>query len=303
MLTLTKAKIDHMDKFKQKLRKQFNRAINFFSQGPDSRDELIELLRESEQRQLLDHDALIMIEGAIHVSELRVRDVMVPRVQMIVIKEDAEPEDILSTVIESGHSRFPVIGDTTDEIIGILLAKDLLNYFANPDGEFDIKDLMRTTVYIPESKRLNVLLREFRTSRNHMAIVIDEYSGVAGLITIEDVIEEIVGEIEDEHDYDEDEENIKPHGKDRYTVKALTSIDEFNQYFNVAIVDEDKDTIGGLIITAFGHLPKRGEMVDFEGFNIKVLRADKRRVHLLLFTQLKQQKVAEHLAEDSSNPE
>lgn len=267
-------------------KKWVDRFVNFFRHEPADRNALIEILRKSEHRNLIDPDALLMIEGALHVSEIQVRDVMVPRVQMIVIKDDAEPEDILSTVVESGHSRFPVIGDTTDEIIGVLMAKDLLNYFANSDDEFDIKDLMRHAVFIPESKRLNVLLREFRTNRNHMAIVIDEYSGVAGLITIEDVIEEIVGEIEDEHDYDEDEENIKPHDNDRFTVKAMTPIDEINEYFNVSISDEEYDTIGGLIINAFGHLPKRGETVDYEGFNIKVLRADKRRVHLLLFSRL-----------------
>ena len=280
-----------MEKLKEFLQKRLKRITRLLAIVPENRDDLIELLRQSEQQQLLDHDALIMIEGAIHVSELQVRDVMIPRVQMIVIKEDAEPEDILSTVIESGHSRFPVIGNTTDEIIGILLAKDLLSYFSNPDGHFNIKDLMRKTVYIPESKRLNVLLREFRTSRNHMAIVIDEYSGVAGLITIEDVIEEIVGEIEDEHDYEEDEENIKPHGNGRHTVRALTTINEFNRYFHGDISDEEHDTIGGLIITAFGHLPKRGETVDFEGFNIKVIRADKRRVQLLLFTKLEHEDI------------
>ena len=274
-----------MSKKKKGLNKWLQRVNAFLTTEPADRDALIDILRRSEQQKLLDHDALIMIEGAIHVSELQVRDVMIPRVQMIVIKDDAEPEDILSTVIESGHSRFPVIGDTTDEIIGILLAKDLLNYFANPDDEFDIKDLMRSTVFIPESKRLNVLLREFRTSRNHMAIVIDEYSGVAGLITIEDVIEEIVGEIEDEHDYEEDDENIKPHDNERFTVRALTSIDEFNRYFDMSVSDEEYDTIGGLIINTFGHLPKRGETINIEGFSIKVLRADKRRVHLLLFTK------------------
>lgn len=275
-----------MSKKKDRLKKWLKRVNAFLTKEPADRDTLIELLRKSEQQKLLDHDALIMIEGAIHVSELQVRDVMVPRVQMIVIKEDAEPEDILSTVIESGHSRFPVVGDTTDEIIGILLAKDLLNYFADPQEEFDIKDHMRSAIFIPESKRLNMLLREFRMSRNHMAIVIDEYSGVAGLITIEDVIEEIVGEIEDEHDYEEEEENIKPHDSDRYTVKALTTLEEFNRYFDSQLSAEEYDTIGGFIINAFGHLPKRGETVDIEGFQIKVLRADKRRVHMLLFSRL-----------------
>ncbi|MEQ8288241.1 MAG: transporter associated domain-containing protein [Gammaproteobacteria bacterium] len=277
-----------MSKEKSRIKKWLKKVNAFLTNEPADRNALIEILRKSEQHKLLDHDALIMIEGAIHVSELQVRDVMIPRVQMMVIRDDAEPEDILSTVIESGHSRFPVVGDTTDEIIGILLAKDLLNYFANPEEEFDIKDLMRSTVFIPESKRLNVLLREFRMSRNHMAIVIDEYSGVAGLITIEDVIEEIVGEIEDEHDYEDEDETIKPHDSDRYTVQALTSIEDFNRYFDADIPDEDHDTIGGYIINAFGHLPKRGESIEVAGFNIKVLRADKRRVHVLLFSRLEQ---------------
>jgi hemolysin (HlyC) family protein len=267
-------------------KKWLKRFASIFSHEPADRDALIEILRDSEHRKILDPDALLMIEGALHVSEIQVRDIMVPRVQMTVIDNNAEPEEILSTVVESGHSRFPVVGDTNDEIVGILLAKDLLNYYANPDKDFDIKDVMRATVYIPESKRLNVLLREFRTSRNHMAIVIDEYTGVAGLVTIEDVIEEIIGEIEDEHDLEEDETNINKHDNDRYTVKALTSIEEFNDYFNSEIEDDEYDTIGGLVINAFGHLPKRGETIDFEGFNIKVLRADKRRVNLFLFTRL-----------------
>ena len=260
-----------------------------FSKEPVDRNALIEILRNSEHRKLLDPDALLMIEGALQVSEIQVRDIMIPRVQMIVIDNDAKPEDILSIVVESGHSRFPVVDDTNDEIVGILLAKDLLQYYANPDKSFDIKDMMRATVFIPESKRLNVLLREFRTSRNHMAIIIDEYTGVAGLVTIEDVIEEIIGEIEDEHDLEDEEVNIKVHDNDRYTIKALTTIDEFNNYFDTATSDDEYDTIGGLVINAFERLPKRGESIDFEGFNIKVLRADKRRVHLLLFTHLNQE--------------
>jgi len=257
---------------------------NLFSNEPADRDSLIEILRNSEHRNLLDADALLMIEGALHVSEIQVRDIMIPRVQMIFIEHDAAPEDILSIVVESGHSRFPVIGDNNDEIVGILLAKDLLNYYSKPKKDFDIKDMMRATVFIPESKRLNILLREFRTSRNHMAIVIDEFTGIAGLVTIEDVIEEIIGEIEDEHDYEEDETNINAHDNNRYTVKALTSIDEFNNYFETAINVDKYETIGGLVINAFGHLPKRGETVNFMNFNVKVLRADKRRVGLLLFT-------------------
>ncbi|MCH8078723.1 MAG: CBS domain-containing protein [Proteobacteria bacterium] len=272
-----------------------NRRLSFlqkitalFSSKPADRYDLLELLRESETRNLLNHDALTMIEGALQVSEMQVRDIMVPRVQMIVVKNDADPEDILATVVESGHSRFPVVGGDTDEITGILMAKDLLNYFSDQENsEFNIKDMMRRAIYVPESKRLNVLLREFRSNRNHMAIVIDEYSGVAGLVTMEDVIEEIVGEIVDEHDID-DEDQIKPHGRNRYTVKALTPIEEFNEFFDTQLSDEEFDTVGGLALKAFGHVPKRGESIEFEGFNVKVLRSDKRRIHLMRMNQIEQ---------------
>ena len=266
--------------------KIFRFFLNLLTQEPPNREGLIEILRNAENRNLLDADALLMIEGALHVSETHVRDIMVPRVQMIIIDNNAKPEEILKSVVESGHSRFPVIGDSNDEIEGILLAKDLLNYYADPDKNFDIKDVMRPTVFIPESKRLNVLLREFRMSRNHMAIVVDEYNGVAGLVTIEDVIEEIIGEIEDEHDHEDNEININTHDNNRYTVKALTPISEFNEFFNTEIPDNEYDTVGGFVINTFGYLPKRGEIIDFEGFNIKILRADKRRVHLILFTQI-----------------
>ena len=266
--------------------KIFRFFLNLLTQEPSNREGLIEILRNAENRNLLDADALLMIEGALHVSETHVRDIMVPRVQMIIIDNNAKPEEILKSVVESGHSRFPVIGDSSDEIEGILLAKDLLNYYADPDKNFDIKDVMRPTVFIPESKRLNVLLREFRMSRNHMAIVVDEYNGVAGLVTIEDVIEEIIGEIEDEHDHENKEININTHDNNRYTVKALTQISEFNEFFNTEISDNEYDTVGGFVINTFGYLPKRGEIIDFERFNIKILRADKRRVHLILFTQI-----------------
>ena len=260
---------------------------NFFKHTPSTKEALIEILRNAENKSLLDADALLMIEGALHVSETHVRDIMVPRVQMIIIDHNAKPEDILSSVVESGHSRFPVIGDTNDEIVGVLLAKDLLNYYADPKKVFDIKDMMRSTVFIPESKRVNVLLREFRMSRNHMAIVVDEYNGIAGLVTIEDVIEEIIGEIEDEHDHGDNEVNINIHDNNRYTVKALTPINEFNQFFDTKIQDDEYETVGGFVINAFGYLPKRGETTNFDKFAIKVLRADKRRVKLLLFTQVK----------------
>jgi magnesium and cobalt transporter len=259
---------------------------SLFRMEPRDRHALIELLRNSENRNLLDPDALAMIEGALQVSEMHVRDIMVPRVQMIMIRNDSTPEEILTIVVESGHSRFPVIGDDPDEILGILLAKDLLYYFANrKEKKFDIKDLMRPAVYVPESKRLNVLLREFRYSKNHMAIVVDEYSSVSGLVTIEDVIEEIIGDIEDEHDIDE-EEQIKLYGRNRYTVSALTPIVEFNETFGTTFSDEEYDTIGGLILKALGHVPKRGELFEFEGFSVKILRADKRRIYLMRMVKL-----------------
>ena len=278
------------DKSPSRTNKNWKRSITrLFARIPHDRETLIEILRAAEKRNLIDPDALIMIEGALQVSEIQVRDIMIPRVQMIVVKSDAEPQDILATVVESGHSRFPVIGSDTDEVMGILLAKDLLGYFASDDetgkNKFDIKDAMRPAVFVPESKRLNVLLREFRSNRNHMAIVVDEYSGISGLVTIEDVLEEIVGEIEDEHDIDE-EIFIEAHGRNRFTVRSLTPIEDFNHYFNVNLSDEEYDTIGGLILNAFGHVPKRGEYLEFEGFSIKILRADQRRIHLMRISRL-----------------
>ena len=248
---------------------------------PQDRTALIDMLREAENRNLLDHDALTMMEGALHVSDMHVRDIMVPRVQMIVVNNNFEPEKLLTVVVEHGHSRFPVIGNGMDDILGILMAKDLLYYFAGKEQKkFNIKDIMRPAVFIPESKRLNVLLREFRSRRNHMAIVVDEYSRVSGLVTIEDVIEEIVGDIEDEFDVDK-EAHIKPYGRNRHTVNALTPIHEFNDYFKLSLSDDEYDTIGGLILNAFGHVPKRGELLEFEGFIVKILRADKRRIHMM----------------------
>jgi magnesium and cobalt transporter len=262
----------------------FNQLKKLLSRAPADRQGLIDILRESENRNLLDPDVLLMIEGALYVSDLHVSDVMVPKIHMSVIRNNARLEDMIRTVVDSGHSRFPVIGSDNNEILGILLAKDLLSYCANMNkGNFEIKDIMRPAVFIPESKRLNVLLREFRSKRNHMAIVVDEY-GVTGLITIEDVLEEIVGDIEDETDIDE-ESNITARGKNRYTVKAITPIEEFNQAFNTRLSTREYDTIGGLIIEAAGHLPKRGETLDFEGFNVKVLKADRRRMQLLRFSR------------------
>ena len=253
-----------------------------FSKTPQDLPALIEVLRDSEARNILDPDVLVMLEGALHVAELQVRDIMVPRVQMVVIRHSAEPGSIMRTIIESGHSRFPVVSDDQNDVLGILLAKDLLSCFVDDEAEeFAVKKLMRPVVFVPESKRLNVLLRDFRINRNHMAIVVDEY-GIAGLVTIEDIIEEIVGEIEDEHDLNE-EAFIKQHGRNHYTVQAFTPIEEFNEYFGTRLGHADYDTIGGLVINEFGYLPKRGEMVELTGYNVKVLRADKRRIHLLRF--------------------
>ena len=251
---------------------------------PDDTQALVQILRDAEKRNILDPDVLAMLEGALHVSETRANDIMVPKVEMVFIEHDAEPEGIIRTVMESGHSRFPVIGQDSNDVVGILLAKDLLSCYAGGMTDFDIKDAMRRPVFIPESKRLNVLLREFRSSQHHMAIVVDEY-GVAGLVTMEDVIEEIVGEIEDEHDVAE-EDNIQLHGRNRYTVKATTPIEEFNRYFSKELQTGEYDTIGGLVINAFGRLPRRGEIIDFAGFHVKVLRADQRRIHLLKLTNI-----------------
>ncbi|MGD8566569.1 MAG: transporter associated domain-containing protein [Gammaproteobacteria bacterium] len=253
---------------------------------PKDRGELTRLLRDAQHRNLLDFDALSMIEGVLEVSEMQVRDVMIPRTQMAVINHNDSPEEFLPLIIESAHSRFPVIGDNRDEVLGILLAKDLLPFFAQKDQQpFNIRDSLRPAVFIPESKRLNVLLRDFRANRNHMAIVVDEYGGVAGLITIEDVLEQIVGDIEDEHDIEDDLFIIK-HSDSRYTAKALTPIDEFNEIFSVNFPEDEFDTIGGLLIHEFGRMPKRGEVVTIDGFRFKVLRADSRRIYLLQITLL-----------------
>jgi len=240
-----------------------------------------EILRDAQRRQLLDRDALEMIEGVFEVAQMQVRDIMVPRAQMDVVDKDEAPEDYLPRVIETAHSRFPVIDGDKDKVIGILLAKDLLRYFHNGRANFNIYDMLRPAVFVPESKRLNVLLREFRASRNHMAIVVDEYGGVAGLVTIEDVLEQIVGEIEDEYDFDADDVMIMQRTEDEYIAKALTPIEEFNSYFGTDFSDSEVDTIGGLVMMSLGHLPKRGEKVELGAVRFEVLRADSRRIHLL----------------------
>jgi len=256
------------------------RLSHFLLREPEDREQLIELLHTSFEKSLLDGDALTMIEGVLQVSETQVRDVMIPRSQMDVIDISKTPEEFIPFVIETAHSRFPVIDDDKNDIIGILLAKDLLRYYAGED--FDVRDMLRPAVFIPESKRLNVLLKEFRSNRNHIAIVVDEYGGVAGMITIEDVLEQIVGDIEDEYDFDETEDNIIRDADGRFRVKALTEIADFNETFGTEFSDEEFSTIGGLVVSKFGHLPKRGESISFNNLQFTALRADSRRLHALL---------------------
>ena len=253
----------------------------WLAREPEDREELVELLRSSYERNLLDADALAMIEGVLQVSEMQARDIMVPRAQMDVIDIRESPDQFIPMVIQTGHSRFPVFGENKDDVIGILLAKDLLRHYAGEE-EFNVREMLRPAIFVPEAKRLNVLLREFRASRNHMAIVVDEYGGVAGLVTIEDVLEQIVGDIEDEYDFDEASDNILLESSGRYRVKALTQIADFNAAFGTGFSDEEHDTVGGLVIAHLGRLPKRGEAVVIDGFKFQVLRADSRRVYTLL---------------------
>lgn len=260
------------------------RLSHFLLREPDDREQLIELLHASFEKSLLDADALAMIEGVLQVSETQVRDVMIPRSQMDVIDISKTPDEFIPFVIETAHSRFPVIDEDKNDIIGILLAKDLLRYYAGED--FNVRDMLRPAVFIPESKRLNVLLKEFRSNRNHIAIVVDEYGGVAGMITIEDVLEQIVGDIEDEYDFDETEDNIIRDADGRYRVKALTEIADFNEELGTAFSDEEFSTIGGLVVSKFGHLPKRGESTTFENLKFTALRADSRRLHSVLIEKI-----------------
>ncbi len=247
---------------------------------PEDREQLIALLHSAYERNLLDADALAMIEGVFQVSEMQVRDVMIPRAQMDVVDIGDPPEKFIPFVIETAHSRFPVIDKDKDNVIGILLAKDLLRYYAGE--EFNVREMLRPAVFIPEAKRLNVLLKEFRSNRNHIAIVVDEYGGVAGIVTIEDVLEQIVGEIEDEYDYDEQEDNIIRVPDGRFRVKAQAEIADFNEVMGTQFSDEDYDTVGGLVVSKFGHMPKRGQQVTFNGLKFSVLRADSRRLYSMM---------------------
>ncbi len=260
------------------------RLVESLSGEPRDLEQLSDVLADAKDRGLIEADVLSMMEGVLQVSAIQVRDVMVPRAQMVVVQREDPPEKILPTVIESGHSRFPVVGENRDEVVGILLAKDLLRYFAEDSAaSFDIRECLRPAVFIPESKRLNVLLREFRNSHNHMAIVVDEYGGVSGLLTIEDVLEQIVGDIGDEYDVDE-AEGIHKEAERTFAVPALTRIEEFNDVFDTRFSDEEADTIGGLVLHELGRMPRRGEAIELGGLELKVLRADRRRIETLRVT-------------------
>ncbi|GAB4121544.1 MAG: transporter associated domain-containing protein [Sideroxydans sp.] len=256
---------------------------------PEDREQLIALLHSAYERNLLDADALSMMEGVIQVSERQVREIMIPRAQMDVIDISQAPETFIPFVIERAHSRFPVVDGDKDNIIGILLAKDLLRYYAGE--EFDVRDMLRPAVFVPESKRLNVLLRDFRSNRNHLALVVDEYGGVCGMVTIEDVLEQIVGDIADEYDFDEDEDNIIQQDEAHWRVKADTEIGDFNAAVGAAFSDEECDTMGGLVLKAAGQLPKRGDSVQMGGWHFTVLRADSRRLYSLLVKKIPNESV------------
>ena len=265
----------------------WRRGTQSFAGAPQTREELMEVLKEARESSLLDADALTMFEGVLETAETQVRDIMVPRAQMVVLESDGGLEEILRMVVESGHSRFPVIGDSRDEIVGILLAKDLLKFTATvpgfDPGTFDLRAQLRPAVFVPESKRVNILLKDFKRGRNHMAVVVDEYGGVSGLVTIEDVLEQIVGEIDDEYD-EAESATILRQDERRFLVNGLTPIETFNEYFTTDFPDDEFDTIGGLVMHHFGHMPKRGESLRIGRFNFNVQRADSRRLHLLQVT-------------------
>ena len=280
-------------------RSLFERLTALISPEPENRAELLAVLQEAHARNLIDADALSMIEGVFQVSELSARDVMVPRSQLDMVDITKPIEEWLPMVLETAHSRFPAIDGERDKVVGILLAKDLLRYYA--EDSFDVRDMLRPAVFIPESKPLNVLLRDFRSNRNHMAIVVDEYGGVAGIITIEDVLEQIVGDIEDEYDFDEAEDNIVhvrngEHGQ-RWRVRALTEIEQFNEELGTALSDEDVDTIGGLVASHLGRVPRKGDIFQIQGLQFEVLRADARQVHVLLVEKLPEETTKEEAPE------
>lgn len=257
------------------------RISHAFSNEPESVEDVLELLRDAESQSIIDTDAMSIIEGAMQVIDMRVDEIMIPRSQMVTVKASQDPKEFLGEIISSAHSRFPVIGDSQDDIIGILLAKDLLPLALSDDLDWDnVREILRPPTFVPESKRLNQLLKEFKENRNHMAMVVDEYGGTAGLITIEDVLEQIVGEIEDEHDFDE-ETHIKVRRNGTFAVKAVTPVDDFNEFFKTTLDEEEFDTIGGVVLREFGHLPRRGETVAFGGLRFTIANADNRVIRLL----------------------
>ncbi len=257
------------------------RISQAFSSGPESVEDVLEILRDAESQSIIDADSMSIIEGAMQVIDMRVDEIMIPRSQMITVKASQEPKEFLPEIMSSAHSRFPVIGESQDDVIGVLLAKDLLPLALNNDLNWNrIREILRPPTFVPESKRLNQLLKEFKENRNHMAIVVDEYGGTAGLITIEDVLEQIVGEIDDEHDFDDDY-MIKQADNNEFVVKAVTPIDEFNEHFATKFNEDEYDTIGGIVLSHFGHLPKREESVNIGKYHFTVLNADNRAIRLL----------------------
>lgn len=279
----------HTSNGQRQERSWITKLLDGFSAEPKSREELLAIIKEAADRQLLDQEALSIIEGALDVADQQVREIMVPRSQMVFVKVDQQPAEFLPTVIESGHSRFPVFGDSMDDVKGILLAKDLLKLLVTGTDDFQLANFIRPATIIPESKRVNILLQEFRENRYHMALVIDEYGGISGLVTIEDILEEIVGDIEDETDEDADDTFIRTVSDNEYVVKALTPIEEFNDYFDVEFSDEEFDTIGGIVTKAFGHVPMRNETAEVGGFQFRVLYSDNRQIHLLKVSRLEPQ--------------
>ncbi|MCG9751513.1 CNNM family magnesium/cobalt transport protein CorC [Vibrio brasiliensis] len=274
----------------------FGRLGQLFQGEPKDRQELVEVFRDSEENDLIDHDTRDMLEGVMEISEMRVRDIMLPRSQMVTVDRSDDLDTLINLITDAQHSRYPVISEDKDHVEGILLAKDLLKYLGSGSEPFDIEQVIRPAVVVPESKRVDRLLKEFREERYHMSIVVDEFGGVSGLVTIEDILEEIVGDIEDEFD-DEEELDIRKLSKHTFAVKALTTIEEFNDTFGTSFSDEEVDTVGGMVMTAFGHLPSRGEVVDIEGYNFKVTSADNRRVVQLQVTIPDEELVADSTEE------
>ncbi len=273
---------DKSEKTANKNRSWLERLIALLAREPQNREELMEILRDAENRDVVSAEILGMIERILQVSDMQVREIMVPKANMVVIEKDSSLEEILPLIVESGHSRFPVFDPISKDIVGILLAKDILKYGFNQSIDpFRMAQVIRPATFTSQSKRLDILLREFRVNRNHLAIVLDEYGHVAGLVTIEDVLEQIVGEIEDEYDIDEEGGQIKKLNDGAYIVKASTLIEEFNDYFNAHFSDEEFDTMGGIVLNAFGHLPNRGEIIKIQPFRFKVLHSDNRRIYLL----------------------